>query len=109
MRRTDLANAQEDIDRGRSSEMYRVFFFVRMSATSCAIIRCMIAYRATLFDLYAAAAGDAPANTEDRVADCVKPTGSATANITKCCTKVLSEEIEITDNGNIPVEGTSGG
>jgi len=47
-------------------------------------------------------AGDAPAGTtEDRIGELRKAYGIGYCNITKCCTKVCPESIQITDNGII--------
>jgi succinate dehydrogenase / fumarate reductase iron-sulfur subunit len=45
-----------------------------------------------------------PLDTEDRVADLKNKHGIGLCNITKCCTKVCPESIQITDNGIIPLK-----
>ena len=43
-----------------------------------------------------------PLDTEDRLADLRHDDGIGYRNITKCCTKVCSESITITDNAIVP-------
>jgi len=45
-----------------------------------------------------------PLDTGDRVAEIKKEYGSGYCNITKCCTVVCPEHIQITDNGIIPLK-----
>jgi succinate dehydrogenase / fumarate reductase iron-sulfur subunit len=45
-----------------------------------------------------------PLDTDDRVPDIRKEYGSGMCNITKCCTEVCPEHINITDNGIIPLK-----
>ena len=45
-----------------------------------------------------------PADTADRIASIRKDFGSGLCNITKCCTDVCPEHIEITDNAIIPLK-----
>ena len=45
-----------------------------------------------------------PLDTEDRIEELREAHGIGYCNITKCCTKVCPEEIEITDNGIIPLK-----
>ena len=54
--------------------------------------------------IYAAALEMHPLDTEDRVEELREAHGIGYCNITKCCTKVCPEEIEITDNGIIPLK-----
>jgi len=56
------------------------------------------------FLIYAAALEMHPLDTENRVAELREAHGIGYCNITKCCTKVCPEEIEITDNGIIPLK-----
>jgi succinate dehydrogenase / fumarate reductase iron-sulfur subunit len=56
------------------------------------------------FLIYAAALEMHPLDTEDRVEELREAHGIGYCNITKCCTKVCPEEIEITDNGIIPLK-----
>lgn len=45
-----------------------------------------------------------PLDTEDRIPQVKEDYGSGYCNITKCCTSVCPEHIEITDNGIIPLK-----
>jgi succinate dehydrogenase / fumarate reductase iron-sulfur subunit len=45
-----------------------------------------------------------PLDTEDRIPAVRKDFGSGLCNITRCCTEVCPEHIEITDNGIIPLK-----
>jgi len=56
------------------------------------------------FLIYAAALEMHPLDTEDRVPDLKQRDGIGYCNITKCCTRVCPEEIQITDNGIIPLK-----
>ncbi len=45
-----------------------------------------------------------PIDTEDRIPDIKDSYGSGMCNITRCCTDVCPEHIQITDNGIIPLK-----
>ena len=45
-----------------------------------------------------------PLDTEDRIPELKKDYGSGMCNITRCCTDVCPEHINITDNGIIPMK-----
>ena len=45
-----------------------------------------------------------PLDTEDRIPEIKKEFGSGMCNITRCCTDVCPEHINITDNGIIPLK-----
>jgi succinate dehydrogenase / fumarate reductase, iron-sulfur subunit len=45
-----------------------------------------------------------PLDTEDRIPEIKKEFGSGMCNITRCCTEVCPEHINITDNGIIPLK-----
>ena len=45
-----------------------------------------------------------PLDTEDRIPELKKEFGSGMCNITRCCTEVCPEHINITDNGIIPLK-----
>jgi len=45
-----------------------------------------------------------PLDTDDRVPEIKKEFGSGMCNITRCCTEVCPEHIQITDNGIIPLK-----
>ena len=53
---------------------------------------------------YVAALEMHPLDTEDRVAELKEAEGIGLCNITKCCTRVCPEEIQITDNAIIPLK-----
>ena len=56
------------------------------------------------FLVYAAALEMHPLDTEDRVEELREAQGIGYCNITKCCTKVCPEDIQITDNAIIPLK-----
>jgi succinate dehydrogenase / fumarate reductase iron-sulfur subunit len=56
------------------------------------------------FLTYAAALEMHPLDTEDRLAELTEAEGIGFCNITKCCTRVCPEEINITDNAIIPLK-----
>ena len=45
-----------------------------------------------------------PLDTDDRIPEIRKEFGSGLCNITRCCTEVCPEHINITDNGIIPMK-----
>ena len=45
-----------------------------------------------------------PLDTADRIPEIKNDYGSGMCNITKCCTAVCPEHIQITDNGIIPLK-----
>src|SRR5437667_3904446 len=53
---------------------------------------------------YVAALEMHPLDTEDRVPELKEAEGIGLCNITKCCTRVCPEEIQITDNAIIPLK-----
>src|SRR5216683_2559590 len=56
------------------------------------------------FLIYVAALEMHPLDTEDRIEELRQAQGIGFCNITKCCTKVCPENIEITDNAIIPLK-----
>jgi succinate dehydrogenase iron-sulfur subunit len=56
------------------------------------------------FFAYVAALEMHPLDTEDRLAELKETQGIGFCNITKCCTRVCPEEINITDNAIIPLK-----
>jgi succinate dehydrogenase / fumarate reductase iron-sulfur subunit len=56
------------------------------------------------FLTYVAALEMHPLDTEDRLAELAEAEGIGFCNITKCCTRVCPEEINITDNAIIPLK-----
>ena len=59
------------------------------------------------FLIHVAALEMHPLDTEDRIEELRNAYGIGYCNITKCCTKVCPESIEITDNGIIPLKNAS--
>jgi succinate dehydrogenase / fumarate reductase iron-sulfur subunit len=45
-----------------------------------------------------------PLDTADRIPEIKNEFGSGYCNITKCCTEICPESIQITDNGIIPLK-----
>jgi succinate dehydrogenase / fumarate reductase iron-sulfur subunit len=56
------------------------------------------------FLIYVAALEMHPLDTDDRIPELKRRDGIGYCNITKCCTRVCPEEIQITDNGIIPLK-----
>src|SRR5881275_1546873 len=56
------------------------------------------------FLIHVAALEMHPLDTEDRIEELRNTQGIGYCNITKCCTKVCPESIQITDNGIIPLK-----
>jgi succinate dehydrogenase / fumarate reductase iron-sulfur subunit len=56
------------------------------------------------FLIYTAQLEMNPLDADDRLGDLRKTQGVGLCNITKCCTKVCPESIQITDNGIIPLK-----
>ena len=56
------------------------------------------------FLIHVAALEMHPLDTEDRIEELRSSQGIGYCNITKCCTKVCPESIQITDNGIIPLK-----
>jgi succinate dehydrogenase / fumarate reductase iron-sulfur subunit len=56
------------------------------------------------FLTYVAALEMHPLDTEDRLKELTEAEGIGFCNITKCCTRVCPEEINITDNAIIPLK-----
>jgi succinate dehydrogenase / fumarate reductase iron-sulfur subunit len=56
------------------------------------------------FFVYAAQLEMNPIDAADRVPDMKEKAGIGYCNITKCCTKVCPEHIQITDNAIIPLK-----
>ena len=79
-------------------------FFARTFATCCAIIEKHERFIGPRFLIYVAALEMHPLDTEDRVEELRKEQGIGYCNITKCCTKVCPENIQITDNAIIPLK-----
>ena len=75
-----------------------------MFATFCAITRSTTNSSARAFLIYVAALEMHPLDTENRIEELRKAHGIGYCNITKCCTKVCPENIQITDNAIIPLK-----
>jgi succinate dehydrogenase / fumarate reductase, iron-sulfur subunit len=56
------------------------------------------------FLVHSAALEMHPPDVEDRVADLESSNGIGYCNITKCCTRICPETIQITDNAIIPLK-----
>jgi len=56
------------------------------------------------FLIHVAALEMHPLDTENRIEELRNTQGIGYCNITKCCTKVCPENIQITDNGIIPLK-----
>ena len=56
------------------------------------------------FLIHVAALEMHPLDTQDRIEELRNTQGIGYCNITKCCTTVCPESIEITDNGIIPLK-----
>ncbi len=67
-------------------------------------IECFLCQDVWRFLTYVAALEMHPLDTEDRVAELKEAEGIGFCNITKCCTRVCPEEINITDNAIIPLK-----
>ena len=78
--------------------------FARMSVTFCATITMHDEFIGPRFLVYVAALEMHPLDTEDRIEELREAHGVGYCNITKCCTKVCPESIQITDNAIIPLK-----
>jgi hypothetical protein len=74
----------------------------RTSVTCCVIIANTISLSG--HGSWVAALEMHPLDVEDRVEELREAQGIGFCNITKCCTKVCPEEIQITDNAIIPLK-----
>ena len=79
-------------------------FCARTSATFCAITQMHDKFIGPRFLIHVAALEMHPLDTEDRIEELRNAYGIGYCNITKCCTKVCPENIQITDNGIIPLK-----
>ena len=95
---------QEDIDRVQE---YRKCIECFLCQDVCHVLRDHHLHDRFIgprFLVYAAALEMHPLDTEDRLADLKGKHGIGYCNITKCCTKVCPEHIQITDNAIIPLK-----
>jgi len=76
-----------------------------MSATCCADHHKHAEFSGPRFFIYNAQLEMHPLDTADRLDDLRGQDGIGYCNITKCCTKVCPEDIQITDNGIHPAQG----
>ena len=88
----------------RNSENASNAFSARTSATCCAIIEMHEKFIGPRFLIHVAALEMHPLDTENRIEELRNAQGIGYCNITKCCTKVCPESIQITDNGIIPLK-----
>jgi len=96
--------AQEDIDRVQE---FRKCIECYLCQDVCHVLRDHRKHDEFIgprFLLYVAALEMHPLDTEDRVSELKEAQGIGYCNITKCCTKVCPEGIEITDNAIIPLK-----
>jgi succinate dehydrogenase / fumarate reductase iron-sulfur subunit len=96
--------AQEDVDRVQE---FRKCIECFLCQDVCHVLREHQLYDQFIgprFFVYAAALEMHPLDTEDRLPELRKSQGVGLCNITKCCTKVCPENIQITDNAIIPLK-----
>jgi succinate dehydrogenase / fumarate reductase, iron-sulfur subunit len=95
---------QEDIDRVQE---FRKCIECFLCQDVCHVLRDHGMYQKFIgprFLIHVAALEMHPLDTEDRIEELRNAQGIGYCNITKCCTKVCPESIEITDNGIIPLK-----
>jgi succinate dehydrogenase / fumarate reductase iron-sulfur subunit len=96
--------AQEDVDRVQE---FRKCIECFLCQDVCHVLREHQLYDQFIgprFFVYIAALEMHPLDTEDRLPELRKSQGVGLCNITKCCTKVCPENIQITDNAIIPLK-----
>jgi len=96
--------AQEDIDRVQE---FRKCIECFLCQDVCHVLRDHQKHDEFIgprFLVYTAALEMHPLDTEDRLPELKKTQGVGYCNITKCCTKVCPEHIQITDNAIIPLK-----
>ncbi len=95
---------QEDVDRVQE---FRKCIECYLCQNVCHILRDhdkKDAFVGPRFMIRAASLEMHPLDTEDRIPELKKEFGSGMCNITRCCTDVCPEHINITDNGIIPIK-----
>ena len=95
---------QEDIDRVQE---FRKCIECFLCQDVCHVLRDHGMYEKFIgprFLIHVAALEMHPLDTEDRIEELRDAYGIGYCNITKCCTKVCPESIQITDNGIIPLK-----
>jgi succinate dehydrogenase iron-sulfur subunit len=96
--------AQEDVDRVQE---FRKCIECFLCQDVCHVLRdhhLQDQFVGPRFFVYTAALEMHPLDTEDRVPELKQAHGVGFCNITKCCTKVCPESIQITDNAIIPLK-----
>ena len=96
--------AQEDIDRVQE---FRKCIECFLCQDVCHVLRDHQKHDEFIgprFLIYVAALEMHPLDTEDRIEELREAQGIGYCNITKCCTKVCPENIQITDNAIIPLK-----
>jgi succinate dehydrogenase / fumarate reductase iron-sulfur subunit len=96
--------AQEDVDRVQE---FRKCIECFLCQDVCHVLREHQLFEQFIgprFFVYTAALEMHPLDTEDRLPELRKSQGVGLCNITKCCTKVCPENIQITDNAIIPLK-----
>jgi succinate dehydrogenase / fumarate reductase iron-sulfur subunit len=95
---------QEDIDRVQE---FRKCIECFLCQDVCHVLRDHQMHESFIgprFLIHVAALEMHPLDTEDRIQELRNTQGIGYCNITKCCTKVCPESIQITDNGIIPLK-----
>jgi len=101
---TDWKMWQEDVDRVQE---FRKCIECFLCQDVCHVLRTHAKkkqFYGPRFFVRAASLDMHPLDTEDRVADLKEEGGVGLCNITKCCTEVCPEGIQITDNAIIPIK-----
>ena len=95
---------QEDVDRVQE---FRKCIECYLCQDVCHVLRdqsCKDAFVGPRFMIRLASLEMHPIDTDDRIPAIRRDFGSGLCNITRCCTEVCPEHIEITDNGIIPLK-----
>ena len=96
--------AQADVERGQE---FRKCIECFLCQNVCHVLRehhLQESFIGPRYFTYVAALEMHPLDTEDRRAELKETQGVGYCNITKCCTRVCPEEINITDNAIIPLK-----
>ena len=95
---------QEDVDRVQE---FRKCIECYLCQDVCHVLRdqsCKDAFVGPRFMIRLASLEMHPLDTDDRIPAIRREFGSGLCNITRCCTEVCPENIQITDNGIIPLK-----
>ena len=95
---------QEDVDRVQE---FRKCIECYLCQDVCHVLRdqsCKDAFVGPRFMIRLASLEMHPLDTDDRIPAIRREFGSGLCNITRCCTEVCPEHIQITDNGIIPLK-----